>query len=373
MGANLQAVGLAKRYGAAAAVAGVALEAKPGEFVSLLGPSGCGKTTSLRLIAGLERPDAGRILLDGRDVTDLPAQRRGIGMVFQQYALFPNLSAAENIAFALRVRRRPPSEVDRRVRELLALVHLEEAADRFPHQLSGGMQQRVALARALAMAPPLLLLDEPLSALDAAIRDELRTELRRLQRRLDLTVLYVTHDQAEAMALSDRIVVMDKGTVSQVGTPRELYDQPATRFAAAFVGVSNRRQTTVEATAGRAVVRWGSALLTVSPNGSLSAGTAVTASWRPEDGAIADLADGNAGGNTDADANANAGDAADSNALRGQIELVTFLGPITRLDIRVDGDPEPVLVDLASAAARDLVTGQAVAVRVPPASIRLYP
>ena len=166
-----------------------------------MGPSGCGKTTSLRLIAGLERPDAGRIVIDGQDVTRLSPQSRGLGMVFQQYALFPNLSAYENIAFALRVRRQPRAEIERRVGELLAVVHLEEAADRYPHQLSGGMQQRVALARALAAEPPLLLLDEPLSALDAAIRDELRTELRRLQRQLDLTVIYVTHDQAEAMAL----------------------------------------------------------------------------------------------------------------------------------------------------------------------------
>jgi len=354
MGANLQAVGLEKRYGTATAVAGVALEANPGEFVSLLGPSGCGKTTSLRMIAGLERPDAGRILIDGRDVTDLPAQHRGIGMVFQQYALFPNLSAAENIAFALRVRRRPAAEVDRRVRELLALVHLEEAAGRFPHQLSGGMQQRVALARALAIAPPLLLLDEPLSALDAAIRDELRTELRRLQRRLDLTVLYVTHDQAEAMALSDRIVVMDRGAVSQVGTPRELYNRPATRFTAAFVGTSNRRETTIDLVAGRPAVRWGAAHLAVATNGSVPPGSAVTASWRPEEGQIADPVDPG------------------PNGLRGHIELVTFLGPITRLDVRVEGDPEPVLVDLASTAAQELAVGQAVAVRVPPEAIRLY-
>ena len=232
MGAALKAIGLEKVYGTAAAVDGVDLDARPGEFVSLLGPSGCGKTTSLRLIAGLERPDAGRIIIDGRDVTPLSPQSRGLGMVFQQYALFPNLSAYENIAFALRVRRRPRAEIERRVGELLAVVHLEEAADRYPHQLSGGMQQRVALARALAAEPPLLLLDEPLSALDAAIRDELRTELRRLQRQLDLTVIYVTHDQAEAMALSDRIVVMERGRVNRGELPCGLYDQPATHFTA---------------------------------------------------------------------------------------------------------------------------------------------
>jgi putative spermidine/putrescine transport system ATP-binding protein len=220
MGASLKAIGLEKVYGTATAVDGVDLDARPGEFVSLLGPSGCGKTTSLRLIAGLEQLDAGRIVIDGQDVTRFSPQSRGLGMVFQQYALFPNLSAYENIAFALRVRRQPRAEIERRVAELLAVVHLEEAADRYPHQLSGGMQQRVALARAIAAEPPLLLLDEPLSALDAAIRDELRTELRRLQRQLDLTVIYVTHDQAEAMALSDRIVVMERGQVSQIGSPR---------------------------------------------------------------------------------------------------------------------------------------------------------
>jgi putative spermidine/putrescine transport system ATP-binding protein len=353
MGADLMAIGLEKRYGAANAVAGIDLDARRGEFVSLLGPSGCGKTTSLRLIAGLEHPDGGRIVIDGRDVTDLPAQRRGIGMVFQQYALFPNLSAYENIAFALRLRRRPKEEVRRRVAELLALVHLEEAADRYPHQLSGGMQQRVALARALAVEPPLLLLDEPLSALDAAIRDELRTELRRLQRQLELTVIYVTHDQAEAMALSDRIVVMEQGRVSQVGTPQELYDRPATRFAAGFIGVSNRRQTTIDLSGNCPTVHWGTARLPILANGSYPHGATVMAAWRPEAARVADPA-------------------AASDALHGQIELVTFLGPITRLDVLLDGDAEPVLVDLVSATARDLAPGQLIAVTIPPEALRIY-
>ncbi|MBL8129578.1 MAG: ABC transporter ATP-binding protein, partial [Chloroflexia bacterium] len=236
MGATLQVRSLTKTFGDAIAVDDVSLDIAAGAFVSLLGPSGCGKTTTLRVIAGLERADSGRILIDGRDISHVPPQRRKIGMVFQQYALFPNLTASENVAFALRVAREPNAAVAARVRELLELVHLEEAANRYPHQLSGGMQQRVALARALAVEPPLLLLDEPLSALDAAIRDELRAELRRLQRQLNLTVVYVTHDQAEAMALSDQIVVMEKGRVSQIGTPQDLYDRPATRFTAGFVG-----------------------------------------------------------------------------------------------------------------------------------------
>jgi putative spermidine/putrescine transport system ATP-binding protein len=354
MGAGLTARGLVKQYDGVPAVDGVDLDVRAGEFVSLLGPSGCGKTTTLRMIAGLEPVDDGEIAIDGADVTDLPPQRRNLGMVFQNYALFPNLSAFENIAFALRVRRRPKAEVKARVNELLDTVHLREAADKYPHELSGGMQQRVALARALAIAPPLLLLDEPLSALDAAIRDALRTELRRLQRQLNVTVIYVTHDQAEAMALSDTIVVMENGRVSQVGTPRDLYDRPATRFTAAFVGASNRRETTVIDDGGRPVVRWGPALLPVALNGDLRTGQTVTASWRPEAATLGDPA------------------SAGAHALKGKIELVTFLGPITRLDVLLLGDTEPVMIDLSSTQARDLTPGQAVAITVPAESIRIY-
>jgi putative spermidine/putrescine transport system ATP-binding protein len=216
------------------------------------------------------------------------------------------------------------------------------------------MQQRVALARALAVEPPLLLLDEPLSALDAAIRDELRTELRRLQRQLDLTVIYVTHDQAEAMALSDRIVVMESGRVSQVGSPRELYDRPASRFTAGFIGASNQRLTTVESHGGGAAIRWGASHLPVTASGQYPSGTSVLAAWRPEAALIGDPG------------------ATSAQALRGTIELVTFLGPITRLDVRVEGDHEPVLVDLASATAQHLTIGQPIAVTVPPEAIRLY-
>lgn len=354
MGASLQIHGLSKTFGDATAVDNVDLDVRPGEFVSLLGPSGCGKTTTLRLIAGLEKVDAGEIVIDGRQVAGIPPQRRKIGMVFQQYALFPNLNTFENVAFALRVGRLPQARVATRVGELLELVHLEGAAKRYPHQLSGGMQQRVALARALAMEPPLLLLDEPLSALDAAIRDELRTELRRLQRQLDLTVIYVTHDQAEAMALSDRIVVMESGRVSQVGSPRDLYDRPATRFAAGFIGASNRRLTTIEQNGGAATIRWGDGRLPIAANGNGATGDAVLAAWRPEAAAV------------------HVPDSAPPHALHGTIELITFLGPITRLDLRVAGDPEPVIVDLVSASAQHLTMGQPVAVTVPPQAIRIY-
>jgi putative spermidine/putrescine transport system ATP-binding protein len=254
----------------------------------------------------------------------------------------------------LRIRRRSKQDIRRRVEELLDTVHLRDAEDKYPHELSGGMQQRVALARALAIAPPLLLLDEPLSALDAAIRDSLRTELRRLQRQLNVTVIYVTHDQAEAMALSDTIVVMEMGKVSQVGSPRDLYDRPTTRFTASFVGASNRRETTVEQRNGRPVIRWGRSVLPIDLAGGPMPTQPVIASWRPESARIGKPSP-----------------AADQ-GLTGSIELITFLGPITRLDIRLDGDIEPVIVDLPSSDAQTFVPGRAVSVTVPPEAIRLY-
>lgn len=354
MGANLTARGLVKQYGETAAVDGVDLDVRAGEFVSLLGPSGCGKTTTLRMIAGLETVDQGGIFIDGREVTDMPPQSRNLGMVFQQYALFPNLNAFENIAFALRVRRHSKADIRARVSELLDTVHLREAASKYPHELSGGMQQRVALARALAIAPPLLLLDEPLSALDAAIRDALRTELRRLQRQLNVTVVYVTHDQAEAMALSDTIVVMEKGKVSQVGSPRDLYDRPTTKFTAAFVGASNRRETTVEVNGSTAAVLWGSVALPAGAASHFTNGQSVTASWRPEDARLSHSINGAPGD------------------LRGTVEMLTFLGPMTRIDVLLTGESEPVMVDLSSQEAREFQPGQAVTVTVPPDAIRLY-
>lgn len=354
MGASLTARGLTKQFGEMAAVDGIDLDVRAGEFVSLLGPSGCGKTTTLRMIAGLESVDRGVIALDGQDVTDLPPQKRGLGMVFQQYALFPNLTAFENIAFALRVRRRPKQEIERRVNELLQTVHLQDAGQKYPHELSGGMQQRVALARALAIAPPLLLLDEPLSALDAAIRDALRTELRRLQRQLNVTVIYVTHDQAEAMALSDTIVVMEKGKVSQVGSPRDLYDRPATRFTAGFVGASNRRETVVLESGLTNTIRWGDAILSADVAQHFAPGQAVSASWRPEDASLVPGVDHFAGG------------------LNGVVELITFLGPMTRVDVLLEGDSEPVMIDLPSHEARPFAIGDPVRVAIPPESVRLY-
>jgi len=209
-----------------------------GEWVALVGPSGCGKTTTLNLVAGFVEPTAGRVLVDGLDVTDRPAHRRGLGMVFQSYALFPHLTVFENVAFALRERRRPRDEIERRVRAALGLVRLESRAAQRPAQLSGGMQQRVALARALVYEPRVLLLDEPLAALDRKLREEMRGELREIQRSIGITTIFVTHDQGEALGLSDRIAVMRAGRIEQLGTPREIYERPATRFVAEFIGAS---------------------------------------------------------------------------------------------------------------------------------------
>ena len=219
----------------------VTLDIAPGETVVLLGPSGCGKTTTLRIIAGLESPDAGgRVLFDAEDVTPQPIEQRGVGMVFQSYALFPNMTVAENVGYGLRVREAPRAEHDKRVAEMLALVDLASFGARRVDQLSGGQKQRVALARALAIRPRVLLLDEPLTALDAKLREQLRVEIDRLLRQLGITAIYVTHDQAEAMALGDRIVVMEKGRIAQAGTPQEIYHHPATAFVAAFIGTMNR-------------------------------------------------------------------------------------------------------------------------------------
>ncbi|MBE7636560.1 ATP-binding cassette domain-containing protein [Sneathiella sp. P13V-1] len=216
------------------------LEIAGGETLVLLGPSGCGKTTLLRIIAGLEQPDpGGRVIFNGDDVTDLPIEKRNVGMVFQSYALFPNMTVAENVGYGLKVRKEKPAAIKERVDEMLQMMQIEELKDRRIEQLSGGQRQRVALARAIAVRPRVLLLDEPLTALDALLRDHLRMEIDSLLRRLNITAIYVTHDQAEAMALGDRIVVMSKGEISQIGSPREIYHQPKTDFVASFIGTMN--------------------------------------------------------------------------------------------------------------------------------------
>lgn len=228
-----------KRYGSLTTVDRVSLDIAQGEFVAFLGPSGCGKTTTLRMIAGLTLASEGSIRFGTRDVSDLPPYLRNAGLVFQGYALFPHMTVAENVVFGLEMRRIDRAQAQRRVQEALALVKLDHLADRLPKQLSGGQQQRVALARAIVYEPEVLLLDEPLSALDAKLRHEVRTDLRRLQSRLGLTTIFVTHDQDEALAVADRIVVMSAGKVEQVGTPREIYQRPASRFVAEFIGLTN--------------------------------------------------------------------------------------------------------------------------------------
>ena len=230
---------LCKRFGETTAVDSIDLSIAQGEFVSLLGPSGCGKTTTLQMIAGFAEPSAGRILLEGRDLTPIPPEKRGLGIVFQSYALFPHMTVTQNIAFGLDMRRVDSGERERRVRNALELVHLGQHAKRYPRELSGGQRQRVALARALVIAPPLLLLDEPLSNLDAKLREEMQDELRAIQRKVGTTTLMVTHDQAEALAISDRVVLLNRGSIVRIDTPHAVYEDPQQAFAAHFIGQTN--------------------------------------------------------------------------------------------------------------------------------------
>ncbi|HEY3683315.1 MAG TPA: ABC transporter ATP-binding protein [Streptosporangiaceae bacterium] len=239
-GVSVRMEDLRRVYGRTRALDGLTLDLAPGELVALLGPSGCGKTTALRALGGLERLDAGRVLVDGADVTDTPASRRDMGMVFQAYSLFPNMTARDNVAFGLRLRHVPAARRRTRADDLLDLVGLAPQAAQYPHQLSGGQQQRVAIARALAVEPRVLLLDEPLSALDAKVRAQLRDEIRRIQVEVGITTLFVTHDQEEALALADRVGVMNTGRLEQIGAPADVYARPATAFVADFVGLTNR-------------------------------------------------------------------------------------------------------------------------------------
>ena len=236
---------VSKIFGQAVAVNNFNLQVDKGELVSFLGPSGCGKTTTLRMVAGFEVPTTGRIVINGEDITYKPPNQRDVGMVFQAYALFPNMNVAGNIGFGLKIAKKPRKEIDQRVKELLTIIHMDEYGDRYPYQLSGGQQQRVALARALALSPQVLLLDEPLSALDAKIRVSLRAEIRSIQRQLGITAIYVTHDQEEALSLSDRVVVMNGGNMEQVGSPFEIYNFPKTEFVAQFVGLLNSTKAEV--------------------------------------------------------------------------------------------------------------------------------
>src|SRR3712207_2488904 len=282
-GGRVQLVNLAKRYGVFEAVRGIHLDVRPGEFFSLLGPSGCGKTTTLRMIAGFERPSEGRVLLDGKDVSDTPPNRRHVNTVFQSYALFSHLTVAENVAFGLRFKKCSREERRTRLDQALSLVRLEGFHDRKPHQLSGGQQQRVALARSLILNPSVLLLDEPLGALDAKLRKALQIELKALQEQVGITFVYVTHDQEEALTMADRLAVMNEGRIEQVGSPREVYEEPATAYVADFLGVSNLldAQATGTDSEGKCRVRVGDFELLAS-GGHTSARGSVRVVVRPE-------------------------------------------------------------------------------------------
>ncbi|HEX2637733.1 MAG TPA: ABC transporter ATP-binding protein [Gemmatimonadales bacterium] len=274
-----------KRFGQASAVEDAHFAVARGEFFSLLGPSGCGKTTTLRMIAGFEQPTAGRILLDGHDVAGVPPYRRQVNTVFQHYALFPHLTVGDNVAFGPRSRKLGAAATARRVAELLAVVRLDAFADRKPAQLSGGQQQRVALARALANHPSALLLDEPLGALDLALRQAMQLELKRIQREVGITFVYVTHDQEEALTMSDRIAVMSEGRIEQIGSPREIYDAPATGFVAGFIGAANLLPAVVRDVNGTAVtveLAGGHRVTVPAGSGAAAAGSTVSVMLRPE-------------------------------------------------------------------------------------------
>ena len=347
---------VSKRFGDVAAVDRLSLDIYSNEFFALLGPSGCGKTTLLRLLAGFERPDEGGIMLGGRDIVATPPHRRPVNMMFQNYALFPHLTVFENVAFGLRLRRVPAAELRRRVGLALDLVGLPALAEHYPRQLSGGQQQRIAIARSVVLEPRILLFDEPLSNLDLKLRLAMRKELRELQRRLGKTAVYVTHDQSEALALSDRIVVMSKGRIEQIGAPREIYERPANAFVADFVGSSNLLAAAVIATEpGATVVRTDRGLRLRAERCSAAAGDRVIAMVRPEH--IRLLA-----------APQTAGD----NRFAARIRQATYLGQDLHVSLDVDGKHELTAVTQAGAARR-LAAGDEVAVAVDAADIFLLP
>ena len=340
--AYLELEKLHKEFGDFTAIEAIDVALGAGEFLSLLGPSGCGKTTALRIVAGFERPTSGRVVVEGKDLTHVPPNRRDMGMVFQAYSLFPNMNAADNVEFGLRVRRQSSVERRQRVDELLELVGLTAAAKRYPHQLSGGMQQRVALARALAIEPRVLLLDEPLSALDAKVRVQLREEIRRLQTQLGITTLYVTHDQEEALSVSDRVAVLSHGQIEQIGSPAEIYNAPGTPFVAEFIGTMNRLEATV---ADEGQVQVNGTVLPVADARGLPRGERVLVLVRPE---ILEL---------------QRADGASSSALIGDVVAHIFLGAITR--VKVDAGDHQLSADLPGHRAAEVPVGSRVAASFP--------
>jgi spermidine/putrescine ABC transporter ATP-binding subunit len=358
-GAQLRLRQLTKAFGAAKAVDHVSLEVPAGAFISLLGPSGSGKTTTLNLIAGFLAPDAGDILLDDRSIADVPPHKRNIGMVFQSYSLFPHMTVADNVGFPLRMRTKLSREqARRRIEEMLALVQLGHLSGRYPRQLSGGQQQRVAMARALVSHPRLLLMDEPLGALDKKLREQMQVEIKRIHRSVGTTVIYVTHDQTEALTMSDLVVVMHQARVAQVGTPRALYERPANLFVADFLGDSNLLPAkVVQASTDEVVAEIGSGdtIHAMRPELAATAGERVTVLIRPEDMTV-----GTVRGLTGA-----------RPSLAGVVKDISYHGDTFKLDVAVGGDLLRVKVARESGAG--MQPGQTIFVSWKPDAVRILP
>ena len=343
--AYLEIEQLDKRFGPVVAVSDFSLDVAQGEMVAFLGPSGCGKSTTLRMIAGLDVPDSGRIRLDGEDVTMTPPHKRRTGMVFQDYALFPNMTVAENIQFGPMISGIPASQRTRRVGELAELTALQDTLQRYPHQLSGGQRQRVALARALATEPRVLLLDEPLSALDAPIRASLRAEIRRIQQQIHIAAIYVTHDQEEALALADRVVIMQSGRICEVGTPEQIYKRPQSAFTAMFVGNNNILEGKVLSHERSAII-CGEQVLRCARLDGLDEGAEVTVVVPAEHLQLVPH------------------DSGEANRISGPITLRTFHGPLTRIEVSVSG--QRWLALLPSSLAASCAVGQTISLSVAP-------
>ena len=355
-GAYLDIRNMVKTFGDLVALNDVSLAVQEGEFVCLLGPSGCGKTTLLRIIAGLEQQNSGEIYQAGKNISRLPPRNRDYGIVFQSYALFPNLTARDNVAYGLQNRKVPKNEITERVKELLTLVGLPDVGHKYPSQLSGGQQQRIALARALATSPGLLLLDEPLSALDARVRITLRIEIKHLQQRLGVTTVFVTHDQEEALVMADRIVVMNQGTIEQVGTPEEIYRRPISPYVADFVGAMNFLPGSVADDAQS--IQIGDLTLACHEKHQLGRGEPVTLAIRPEDIRIS------------------LDSTKDNNSGRTVVKYAEFLGAFYRLTLQFDDYHEkPLIAEVSNNRMRDMSidVGTTVYAHLPPDLLRVYP
>ena len=353
---ELEVRGLTKRFSPQVTVGPLSFEVMEGEFFSLLGPSGCGKTTTLRCIAGFEEPSQGSIVLGGQRLDGRPPHRRDVGLVFQTYALFPHLTVFDNIAFGLRLRKVSPAEIERRVGQMLELVDLPNLAERYPAQLSGGQQQRVAIARSLVLEPSLLLFDEPLSNLDFKLRIQMRYELRDLQRRLGKTAVYVTHDQTEALAVSDRIAVLSQGRIEQIGTPSEIYEWPASAFVADFIGSSNLLKARVRSAGADTAMETEHGLVLTVPRVADVSGATVTLLLRPERFQMATAGDG---------------DRIVVNRFTARVRDVTYLGEDLHLRV-LAAERQPLLVSIKnSKGTRAIVPGAAIDLAIDPEDIHV--